>query len=109
MNGNQPKQTFSKETRIMSDGTPTAGQTTTPPAAADQTPIPPRREPKPGDQVHLVHANKTHIDAVVDRFNRADNTVDLTFSDAGIETRITRSPFDPTGTKPDSWHFVEAQ
>jgi hypothetical protein len=67
------------------------------------------RKVKVGDKVHIVHADgKTHLDAkVIDL--RKDGTIDVELMYRGGLMEIHSSPCDPTGTKPDCWHFPEAE
>jgi hypothetical protein len=69
---------------------------------------PTKRRVKPGDRVHLLTVHDGHVPAdvmsvgqgnTVTLWCRLPNGEDLTIGDA---------PFDPTGTKPDSWHWPES-
>ena len=65
---------------------------------------------KKGTKVLLVTAKGESIDAKIVSDGADDNgLVDLSVNDDKYgKFNITRSPFDPTGTQPDSWHTVPA-
>ena len=75
-----------------------------PPAAEDTEEDRNGRKPKPGDSVKAVLASGAFVDAEVITVH-SDTAVDLSFDDRGSDVRITKSPYDPTGKRPDSWHF----
>lgn len=52
-------------------------------------------------------AGGAHAPADVVGVDRA-GLVKFWFTHNGADVEISGSPYDPTGTKPDSWHWAEA-
>lgn len=75
------------------------------------------RMPKVGETVHLVHHTHepganfaiAHAEAEVEKVHAKGHSVDLVVhaDDPAKSLRITSSPRDDEGKKPDSWHFPE--
>ena len=81
---------------------------TTPTPTPPPTPLAPQsdepRKPKGGDKVNVVLGDRTLTPGVIDDVKRGQVTV--LFEHRGATVEITASPYDPTGTKPDSWNFA---
>ena len=56
--------------------------------------------------IRIVLADGTAVPATVEKKHKG-GLCDLLFNFRGAETRITSSPHDPEGKRPDSWHEVE--
>ncbi len=74
-------------------------------AAKAGPPAPVAPKVSKGTKVNVVTAKGEHVAAEVTNV-RKENLVDLVFDFNGEEVTITSSPLDPSGTKPDSWHFA---
>ena len=70
-------------------------------------PITPRR-PAGGDLIYFTHCHHGFIEARIDRVHDGGK-VDLTSFDPRSEPENHRAPYDPTGTKPDSWRFADPE
>lgn len=58
-----------------------------------------------GSAVSVVSARGEHIEARVISYSADKQLLEVEFEYQGETQRITKSPYDPSGTKPDSWHW----
>jgi hypothetical protein len=77
------------------------------------------RDVKVSDTVHLVRFDrnaqakivKVHCDAKVEKVHKGGKFIDLAVEhdDPDQVIRVSKSPRDDAGERPDSWHFPETE